>query len=558
MTEVFSKFVFMSIHAGILVLPVVLLRFIFRKAPKWIHCLMWLLVGLRLIFPFTIESAFSLMPSEESVSSTYLYEQWMPTESAAVYESPAAAGGASDHIWDIAGAVWLIGICFMLLYTLVSYFRLRQCVRTATVWKGNLYQCERVKSPFILGIIRPKIYLPYHISEEAAELITAHENAHIKRKDHWIKPIGFLLLTVYWFHPLLWLAYILLCRDIEAACDEKVVSYMETDRRQMYSELLLACSVKRRSIAACPLAFGEVSVKTRVKAIMNYRKPAFWVMIAAILVCVVTGICFLTTPEQKQQHIEISESLDQYISREILRYESNQRPAANPLDAVAALCENHKILQAEYTAENEITVYTIVFYGEYDIEQGQGQRQVAEKSASHYPAAITVKMDSENRFSLCDYRVARDGKLFEEDVKKIFPKAVRKDAMEYVQCAEQQREACVKQAESYFGVKIVPGTYYCENNNPMGASVYLSEDGTFNLTRSFSSSSAVIGTYEIRCGKLVLKAEDDVVFRIDGNQWVEEKGLNFVFRIDGDQLIYEAGASSGGLQDGSIYYREAE
>ena len=156
--------------------------------------------------------------------------------------------------------------------------------------------CDNIASPFILGIFRPMIYLPGSLTPEQMQQVLAHETAHLKRKDHWWKPLGFAILTLHWFNPLVWLAYVLLCRDIEMACDEKVVRTMETEEKRSYSKTLLECSVSRRMISACPLAFGEVGVKTRIRSVLNYKKPAFWVVVAALLICVVVAVCFLTNP----------------------------------------------------------------------------------------------------------------------------------------------------------------------------------------------------------------------------------------------------------------------
>ena len=187
-------------------------------------------------------------------------------------------------------------MCILALYTLISYWRLQRKVSEAVILRENIFQSENVGSPFVLGIIKPRIYLPYNMDEQDLEHVVAHERAHIRRKDHLWKPLGFLLLTIHWFNPLMWLAYVLLCRDIELACDEKVIQELGNEQRANYSQALVACSVNRRMIAACPLAFGEVGVKERVKSVLNYKKPAFWVIVASVIACVVVAVCFLTNP----------------------------------------------------------------------------------------------------------------------------------------------------------------------------------------------------------------------------------------------------------------------
>lgn len=310
MENIFLRFLNISITAGWIVLAVVVLRLLLKKAPKWISCLLWAVVGIRLILPFSIESIFSLIPAATTVDPDIVYQASPsvntgidavnsvvnPIISSSFAPNPGASANPLQ-IWTfIAAWAWVIGIGIMLIYTLISYIILKTKVGTAVKLDGNIYQSERVTSPFILGVIKPKIYLPFKISEEDIAHVVAHERAHLRRRDHLIKPIAFILLSVYWFNPLMWLGYILLCRDIELACDEKVIRDMEHTEKQEYSKALLDLSVRRISVAACPLAFGEVGVKARIKSVMNYKKPAFWIIIVALIACVVVSVCFLTDP----------------------------------------------------------------------------------------------------------------------------------------------------------------------------------------------------------------------------------------------------------------------
>lgn len=310
MSEIFLKVVNMSISAGWLVLAVLLLRLVLKKAPKWVNVLLWGLVAVRLICPFSFESILSLIPSTETISPGIMLDATPEIHTGigalnsvinpVISQSFAPNPGDSANplqIWiPIAAVVWLAGFAIMLVYTAVSYLMLRRKVATAVMLKDNIFQSEYVDSPFVLGIIKPRIYLPFQMNGEQLVLVVAHEQAHIRRKDHWWKPLGFLLLAIYWFHPLMWLGYILLCRDIELACDEKVIQDMDSQTKADYSEALVACSVSRRRIAACPLAFGEVGVKDRVKSVMHYKKPALWILLAAILLCIAAAVCFLTDP----------------------------------------------------------------------------------------------------------------------------------------------------------------------------------------------------------------------------------------------------------------------
>ena len=310
MSEAFLKVVNMSISAGWLVLAVLALRLILKKAPKWVNVLLWGIVAIKLICPFSIESALSLIPSTETISPEIMMD-WTPEISTGIEPldqvvnpvistSFAPQGMASANplqiLIPVAANLWLLGVLILLAYTAISYLTLRYKLRTAVILRDNVFQCETVSSPFVLGILKPRIFLPYAMDGKNLSHVVAHEKAHIRRKDHWWKPLGFLLLTVYWFNPLMWVAYILLCRDIELACDEKVIAELGNDQRADYTQALVACAVNRRMIAACPLAFGEVGVKDRIKSIMNYRKPAFWVVVTALVVCLVVAVCFLTDP----------------------------------------------------------------------------------------------------------------------------------------------------------------------------------------------------------------------------------------------------------------------
>ena len=311
MNDLFLKIINMSISASWLVLAVLLLRFVLKKAPKWVNVLLWGIVAVRLAFPFSIESALSLIPSAETVPMDIemavqpTINSGVPVINSMVNPMLSSFAPPQDvltsanplQIWiPIFSFLWIAGIAALLLYTVVSYWRLRRKVSEAVILRDNIYQSENVASPFVLGVFRPRIYLPYNMDGQDLSHVIAHEQAHIRRRDHWWKPLGFLLLTIHWFNPLMWLAYVLLCRDIELACDEKVIKELGNEQRADYTQALVACSVNRRMIAACPLAFGEVGVKERVRSVMNYKKPAFWIIVVAVIACIVVAVCFLTNP----------------------------------------------------------------------------------------------------------------------------------------------------------------------------------------------------------------------------------------------------------------------
>ena len=311
MAAVFLKLLNLSISASWLVLAVLVLRLISKRSPKWVNVLLWGIVALRLVLPFSIESALSLIPSAETVSPAVVQFAPAPTITSGVEfidnavnpslsESFAAAPLASVnplYVWTyLAGWVWLIGLGAMLLYALVSYLRLRRRVSVSLCVRENIYLCDAISSPFILGVVKPRIYLPSGLDEVQRQNVLSHERAHLARRDHWWKPLGFALLAVYWFNPVLWLAYALLCRDIELACDERVIRTMDESAVKTYSTVLLACSIPRKAVITCPLAFGEVGVKERVRNALHYKKPAFWIVVASAVVCIVVAVCFLTNP----------------------------------------------------------------------------------------------------------------------------------------------------------------------------------------------------------------------------------------------------------------------
>lgn len=367
-----------SLAAGWLILAVIVVRLFLKKAPRRLSCVLWAVVAVRLLCPFFPASSFSLIPSGETISAEVVrfapapaIDSGIPVLNEAlnpmIGERFAPAPGTSVnplYIWTaIAGIVWLVGVAVMVGYALLSSLRMRSVVReavplgmcgesyetgeaeacgesyeagevgtcakphrarpleTGAALPDNVWLCDAVRSPFILGIVRPKIYLPSGITREQMLCILAHEQAHVERLDHCLKPFGWLLLSVYWFHPLVWIAYMLFCRDLELACDEKVVGGMDLDGRKAYSHALLACSLQRKMIFSYPLAFGEIGVKERVKGILHYRKPAGWIAAVAVLACAAMAVCFLTDPKEKADDSKIR-YLDQWYSRSDLSAET--------------------------------------------------------------------------------------------------------------------------------------------------------------------------------------------------------------------------------------------
>ena len=324
MDDVFLKLVNLSISASWLILAVLVLRVVLKKAPKWVMPLLWGVVALRLVCLFSIESALSLIPSAETIPSEIvtetrepvLYEQATldivtnPTLPSAA-EVPVGVSRQQAQVdFNIYSILWLAGMAALLVHALVSAGKLKRKLATAILLRDNIYESEFVDSPFVFGVVKPNIYLPMHMDEGTAAYVIAHEHAHLARRDHWWKVLGYLVLALHWFNPLVWVAYILFCRDIELACDEKVVRGLDGAARADYSQALLSCAAPKRAVAACPLAFGEGNIKTRVKSALHYKKPAFWVAAAAVLAVVIVAVCFLTNPKSERGSLVWAQKLN--------------------------------------------------------------------------------------------------------------------------------------------------------------------------------------------------------------------------------------------------------
>lgn len=446
MEAVFLKILNMSITAGWLVLAVLVMRFLLKKAPKFLSVIMWALVGIRLVLPFSLESALSLIPSAETVPPEILYEQSPeihtgisafnsainPVISESFSPTPGASVNPLQVITILAGWIWVIGMAAMVIYSLISCLRIRRKLREATPMEGNVYLCDRVDTPFIFGLLRPRIYLPSSTYAADIPYILAHEQAHLKRKDHLWKPLGFLLLTVYWFNPLLWLAYILLCRDIEAACDEKVLKDMGEESKKPYSSALVNCSVPRKMVAACPLAFGEVNVKSRIKKVLNYKKPAFWLLIAAVIACIVLSVCFLTNPRTANEKMQV------FLDCQIAEHHQSEKSEGN------ACCLDYEILGTKRRGKTT-TVYMWVLYEEYSYADGQ----LKQETGFHTPTVITARKEDGN-YRLVEYFTPRDGAYNPGDIKAKFPWYLWGKAMDSQRYIKKQQAACLELAEQYF------------------------------------------------------------------------------------------------------------
>lgn len=334
MNTLFQNILTASFHGSIVILAVMLLRLVLKKTPRKYICLLWLLAGLRLLMPFQIQSDLSLQPSADPV--TQVQQQISRSQTPAAPEdfspadldvpapvqtpealpdiqtpvttvisstpSPAPEAAAEpDTGFDFLSVLpwfWLGIACCFGIYSLYTYLTLKLKVREAVKIPGG-WECDRIETAFILGFIRPNIYIPMGMTPEEQRYILAHERTHLDKGDHWFKMVGFLALALHWFNPLVWAAYILLCKDIEIACDERVVQFMELEERKAYSAALLNCSTNRAHFAACPVAFGEVSVKERIKSVLSYKKPGFWISLVGVIAIVFVAVCLVTSPARK-------------------------------------------------------------------------------------------------------------------------------------------------------------------------------------------------------------------------------------------------------------------
>lgn len=543
MENIFFKLVNMSLTASIVTAVVIILRLILKKAPKRISVALWALVALRLILPFSIESTLSLMPSyavmPEGVVS---YERAETNSTSADVITVASPSGnnkeyqtaASNGSLPIEVVIWLGGMAVMLAYALTSYLTIRKRVSESVPLKGNIRLCDRISAPFILGIFRPKIYLPTSMDEADTKYVMAHEKAHLRRGDHIWKPFGFLLLTVYWFNPVMWLAYILLCRDIELACDERVIGELGTESKKPYSDALLNCSAPRRSISACPLAFGETGVKQRIKNVLSYKKPAVWIVAAALVLCIAASVCFLTNPTDGALDAETASYVEkQIIAQEspTLYHEANDFPVAS-----------YKVLKVKKRGATT-EIYMVALYENYVYNKG-----LSVISGGSGPMVITAQK-TDSGYALKEYWTPSMGADYSKSIKERFPLTLQYDAVGSSKYAAELIEENRQKAAAHYGVSVddlasepQDGTStsttavsfsesYAYTSDKDRANLLLDSDkNSFAFTSSWLDSYAYTGTYESD-GKVITLKDDG------------GKGT-FVFRIKDDELIFDASRSS--------------
>lgn len=472
--SLFWQVVRLSLTAGWMILVLLALRPLLKKAPRRFSCLLWGLVAIRLALPFSFESRVSMVPqaaaAPQKIAQALNPGQMNWVSPAALAANPLPAAEAAAPAFSPATLiplVWGLGIAAMLLYAAVSYFRLSRQVRLSAPAGKRVYRCDTISTPFILGIVNPKIFLPSDLDEKTAVSVLAHEQAHLRRGDHLWKPLGFLLLTIHWFNPVMWLSYVLLCRDIELACDETVIRELGCEQRADYMQALVSCSVNRRRIAACPLAFGEIGVKERVKSVMNYKKPTFWIILAAIIACIVLAVCFLTdpvasrteqpsdpavsnteatpdpadtAPEEPAQPTEQDDNLSaeqEAMKDELSAAEEADNSVLDELIGKAVLdhyadavqpgqihVESHVVLAEDRRGTETVTVYLLVLQEIYSTD---GESLTLE-NGSYIPTAITFSLSTSSG-AVTEYWEPSDGS-YSDDIRAKFPPAAAEEALQ--------------------------------------------------------------------------------------------------------------------------------
>ena len=569
MEAVFLKILNMSLTASWIVLAVILLRLLLKRAPKWIMGVLWGFVAIRLIVPFSWESIYSLIPSAEPIPQNILTaespainsgfpilnEIVNPILSDSLTSNAADSVNPVQTVMFIASVVWITGIAGMLLYTLISYLRIYSKVREAMPLQENVWLCDHISTPFILGIFRPRIYLPSSMNEADMEFVVSHEKAHLKRKDHIWKPLGFLLLSVYWFNPLLWAAYILLCKDIELACDEKVIRQLGTEVKKPYSNALINCSVPRKMSSACPLAFGETGVKERVKGVLSYKKPAFWIIIIAVIVCIAAAICLLTNPKTYDAG-DLDDKLQVFLDMQIKAHHKSEQTDNN----FAAL--DYDILKIDKSL-SDTTLYMWVYYEEYSYKNDS----LKVEAAAHIPTVITVtntiaqNKNGINSYELREYWEPRDGSYYESDIKEKFPEALWARAFDSERYIKEQEIKCRQSAKEYFNTtnsaiggvdepnNIVIGpsesslAYQYLSGNDVAKLLLEPQGKKFSFSFSLLSSYFAVGTYE--------ENDDFIVAQTDDGKYkytFKKNRQNFVFAADESSQM-----PSCSLTDGAVF-----
>ncbi len=525
--HIFTELLNISLTASWLALAIIFIRLLMKKMPKWVTCVLWSMVGLKLILPFSVESPLSLIPNEEPLPVAGIYNTsafvsgngYNPNAESgsqiidvfvdtAIRETSSASMMKSNL--SIIACIWLIGVAGMIIYSIISYHRINKKVKESAILKDNIWLSDYIETPFIMGLIKPRIFIPSNINETDIDYVIAHEQAHIKRKDHWWKPLGFLLLAIHWFNPVLWVAYIFMCKDIESACDEKVIKDKGLEIKKAYSNALINCSMPRKMVSACPLAFGETAVKSRIKSVLNYKKPALWIIILSFVICVAVGIGFLTNKPYKAD-----EELDNAVS-ELILFETS-KGYFTVRDYAITQGEGH-ILFGEERSENSVTVYGYFSHCCFGFENGVLTNRAG--SAGHSAFAATFDI-TESGYQNGSLWLPGDGSLHWSSIEEKFPDKYERKVKIFrdFETLEKQERAYAKSALKDLGIECKILDY--------GEFSYqtLVDDESLDLFKSVSGFPDWIGS--------ILRFENGVGFVYSTSYNQEEKAYYLAKYTDG-------------------------
>jgi len=555
----FTQILNLSFSGGILVIVLLLVKQtpLLARVPRAWHCALWALVAVRLLVPFSIESPMSMLPTGQVIPESYL--QLEPAQldepvqleiiTNPVYDTQVVIDLETTadrvQVWDItATVVWLTGMGAMALYAVFSYLQLRLRLRMAAWVTGNVYECDGLETPFILGLLRPRIYLPSDLDLHTRTLVLAHENAHLKRLDHLWKPLGFAVLSIHWFNPIIWLGYRSFCRDIELACDERVTRSMDKGGVRAYSEALVRCSVPRRTLAMCPLAFCEVDVKGRIRRMLDRPRLTRGLLVLAIVVTALLGVCFLTNPVTPENQLDwILEGkngcrtlgcMEQTLKLELRK---------------DALPEN--VLNGQTHSFNDAPIGLQVF--------DDTSLVITEARMSGDELLVTIRLDH----ALPDTgSILLPGHPFNEspdlqvqmahwdtvDATQVYPDSIRLRGMGPSAFSVAIKMDVWNRAQDYLRFQVTglynlrysfepqqaavdtQSIYAMEADYLMGPRFQLNTDGTFRFSANPLTSYLGVGSYTLEGGKLVMKTGDGE--------------FTWTFRVEEDAFVFDADASS--------------
>ena len=441
MEQIFLFVLNNAITVSALIIAIIMVRALGKKMPKWITCMLWMIVAVKLIVPVQFESTLSMIPERKPILSEIVmrkeYASDLTTDNSQENSFKTSGVGVSTgtglieddalmkeakrlmFLLHIGQVFWFAGMTVMMTYAVATYMLIRKRVSASVMIDSKVYECDDISDSFVLGTISPKVYIPSALSERAREYILKHEFAHLSRYDHLWKPLGFLILSVYWFNPLCWIAYILLCRDIEYACDEKVTRDIGAIEKAEYCKVLLEHSMPRKMIAACPVAFGETDVRNRIKNVVNYKKPAFWISVASIIVCIAVGVCFATN--RGSEKVEQASGKTQTELEEELKQKASE--LAELQNKVSELQKQSAELQRIKSEQDE---WEEISYGRNISVMGRKQPSGAEyigsetgASDASYTDEDVMKLQDEVNRSLEEiHNISDDYREKEEDLYK--------------------------------------------------------------------------------------------------------------------------------------------